>query len=66
MDYLYQMGRLVSNVAPISSDDAVQQIEVPADIQKGDLAFPCFRLAKEMKKAPNVIAEEIAEKINAS
>ncbi len=28
----------------------------------GDYAFPCFRLAKEFKKAPNLIAEELAEK----
>ncbi len=29
----------------------------------GDLAFPCFPLAKTMRKAPNMIAEEIASKI---
>ncbi len=29
----------------------------------GDLAFPCFPLAKRMRKAPVVIAQEIASKI---
>lgn len=32
----------------------------------GDFAFPCFQLAKVFRKAPNMIATEIAEKIPAS
>ena len=65
MDYSYQMGKLVAKVAQVSEDAAVRQVEVPSDQKKGDLAFPCFRLAKEMSKAPHVIASEVAEKINA-
>ena len=38
-------------------------IEVPPDDNMGDYAFPCFRLAKSLKKAPQVIATEIREKI---
>ena len=30
----------------------------------GDYAFPCFRLAKTLRKAPQAIAEEIREKID--
>ena len=37
--------------------------EIPKDSSKGDFAFPCFRLAKVMKKSPQIIAEEIKEKI---
>jgi arginyl-tRNA synthetase len=33
----------------------------PANL--GDYAFPCFSLAKEMKKSPAQIAQELAEKI---
>ena len=36
---------------------------MPKDTKNGDYAFPCFRLAKELKKAPPVIANEIKEKI---
>ncbi len=32
----------------------------------GDLAFPCFRLAKALKKGPPIIAKELAERIAAS
>lgn len=37
------------------------QIEVPPDSKLGDFAFPCFRLAKEMKKSPGDGAKEIAK-----
>ena len=32
----------------------------------GDLAFPAFSLAKVLRKAPQMIAADIAEKIDAS
>lgn len=41
-------------------------IEIPKGEQHGDLAFPCFQLAKEFRKAPNLIAAELAEKVNAN
>ena len=39
-------------------------IEIPKDTGNGDYAFPCFKLAKDLKKSPQAIAEEIKEKIN--
>lgn len=42
--------------------DAEPTLERPPE-GMGDLAFPCFPLAKTMRKAPNVIAQEIAAKI---
>ncbi len=44
-------------------DKIKEYIEVPKDDTKGDYAFPCFRLAKELRKAPQQIAQEIQEKI---
>lgn len=38
-------------------------IEIPPDDALGDYAYPCFTLAKEMKKAPAKIAEELAQKL---
>ncbi|HEO8418529.1 arginine--tRNA ligase [Niallia sp. FSL W8-0635] len=40
-----------------------QLLEKPKYAHLGDLAFPCFTLAKSMRKAPQLIAAEIAEKI---
>ncbi|MCA0971978.1 arginine--tRNA ligase [Halobacillus litoralis] len=39
-------------------------IEVPKKDSFGDLAFPCFQLAKTFRKSPQSIAEELASKIN--
>ena len=40
-------------------------IEVPPNKDMGDFAFPCFKLAKVFRKAPNMIAAELSEKIEA-
>ena len=36
-------------------------IEVPKNPELGDLAFPCFTLAKKLKQAPPLIASNLAE-----
>ena len=41
-----------------------EYIEVPSNKEMGDYSLPCFKLAKEMKKAPQVIANEIKEKLD--
>lgn len=43
-------------------DAAIERlIEVPNNPEHGDLAFPTFQLAKVLRKAPQMIAEEVAE-----
>lgn len=37
-------------------------IEIPPNSDMGDYAFPVFKLAKTFRKAPNLIAEELANK----
>jgi arginyl-tRNA synthetase len=36
-------------------------LELPKDPLLGDLAFPCFSLAKQLKKSPAIIANELKE-----
>ena len=38
-------------------------IEIPSNKEMGDYSFPCFRLAKNLKKAPQMIATELKEKL---
>ena len=42
---------------------AAASIETPPNPELGDLAFPCFRLAKALRKAPPAIAQQIAAAI---
>jgi len=44
---------------------SVEFLEHPSDPKNGDISFPCFRLAKAMRKAPPLIANSLAEKLSA-
>lgn len=47
----------------IPVQDLERLIEKPKNSEHGDLAFPCFTLAKLKKKAPSQIAQELSGKI---
>lgn len=51
------------NVEGLSANDISALIEIPPKPEMGDFAFPCFRLAKTMHKAPQLIAADIKEAI---
>ena len=48
----------------LSKDEIKELIENPPNPEMGDYSFPCFKLSKELRKAPNIIAEELVDKIN--
>ncbi|MDU2584617.1 arginine--tRNA ligase [uncultured Anaerococcus sp.] len=45
-------------------EEIYKQIEIPPQDNMGDYSFPCFSLAKTMRKNPALIAEDLAEKID--
>ncbi|MBE6552485.1 MAG: arginine--tRNA ligase [Ruminococcaceae bacterium] len=47
-------------------EEATKLITTPPDPELGDVTFPCFKLAKTMRKAPNMIAAELAERIGSA
>ena len=57
------IAKQISKTIEINEKKLETYIETPKDSKNGDYAFPCFRLAKELRKAPTVIASEIQEKI---
>ena len=44
-------------------DNIYEYIEVPANKEMGDYSLPCFKLARELKKAPQMIANDIKEQL---
>ena len=62
-DFKQIIANKISEATQIDEKELVTYIETPKDTQNGDYAFPCFRLAKELRKAPPIIANEIKEKI---
>lgn len=59
-----KIAELISkNIEGVDAADIIASIEIPPRPDMGDYAFPCFRLAKVMRKAPNIIAADIKEQI---
>ena len=55
--------KIKENIEEVEIESIINLIEVPKDTQNGDYSFPCFSLAKVFKKSPQIIAEELKEKI---
>ena len=56
---------LKEKIEDLTLEEIVALIEVPPNKEMGDFAFPCFKLAKVFRKAPNMIATDLAENIEA-
>ena len=56
---------LKEKIEDLTLEEIVALIEVPPNKEMGDFAFPCFKLAKVVRKAPNMIAADLAENIEA-
>ena len=63
IDYKQSIADSISIVTNVESNVLKQYIEKPPEQKLGDYAFPCFKLAKELKKSPQIIANEIKDKI---
>ena len=64
IDYREKIAQILDQkVEELTYEDAMGLIEVPADSKMGDFALPCFKLARILRKAPPLIAKEIAEAV---
>ena len=64
LQYVDKIADLIApQVEGLEKDEIRAMIEIPADSKMGDYAFPCFKLAKILRKAPPMIAKGIAEAI---
>ena len=63
IDFKQIIAKAIAEVVNIDEKELESYIEIPKDANNGDYAFPCFRLAKELKKAPPMIANDIKDKI---
>ncbi|MGL4799626.1 MAG: arginine--tRNA ligase [Cellulosilyticaceae bacterium] len=65
-DFKLELAALLSGqIESLSQEDIYNMIEVPTNTAMGDYAFPCFKLAKELRKAPPMIAKDIVEALPA-
>ena len=63
IDFKSIIAKAISEVVNIDETEIKKSIEKPKGTNNGDYAFPCFRLAKDLHKAPPMIANDIKENI---
>lgn len=64
IDFKNEVVKIISGLdEKLDEKEMISLIEVPPSYEMGDYAFPCFKLAKIFRKAPNLIAEDISNKI---
>jgi len=62
LNFKEEIAKLIAQqVEGLELAEIQDMIEVPQDHKMGDYAFPCFKLAKTLRKAPPLIAKGIAE-----
>ncbi len=63
MDFKKNIAILINKEIQGDLEEILNAIEIPSSQKLGDYAYPTFKLAKVFRKAPNIIASEIAEKL---
>ena len=63
INFKSEISKAISKASEIDENELYGYLEVPPNKEMGDYAFPCFKLAKTLKKAPPAIATELKEKI---
>ncbi|WP_218917103.1 arginine--tRNA ligase [Alicyclobacillus acidocaldarius] len=57
------IAHAIADVVARPTDEIARMLEYPPNPALGDLALPCFPFAREMRKNPVQIAEELAERV---
>ena len=64
INYKEEIAKLLNGlIEGMEYEEILSIIEVPTDEKMGDYAFPCFKLAKILRKAPPAIAGDLADRI---
>ncbi len=64
INFKKEIANKIAEVTKLNEVDLENYIEIPPNSELGDYAFPCFKLAKDLRKAPPMIANDIKENIN--
>lgn len=62
--YKQKVSTIICACLPTVTDKVIMSLlEYPSKSEMGDLCLPCFRLSKLLRKAPQLIAEELKDNI---
>ena len=63
LDFKQEIAKMISKTIDMNENEIKEYIETPKNLKMGDYSFPCFRMAKELKKSPVEIANQIKDNI---
>ncbi len=66
MNYKLLLAKAIKPYAEMDEETILNCLEAPPKMELGDAAFPCFNLAKTWYKAPQMIAADLASKLQAN
>ncbi len=66
MNYKNKIAQMICAVLEKDVDMIESMLEIPSNIDMGDFALPCFKLASVLRKSPLIIAKELAEEIESN
>ena len=62
-DFRAEAVEVIARYAKLDPAAVEKALTVPPKPEMGDLAFPCFIVAKQLKKAPAAIAQDLAKQV---
>ena len=63
INFKKEIATAIAQTTNLDANELENYLEIPPNSELGDYAFPCFRLAKDLRKAPPMIANDIKENI---
>ncbi|MCQ2547545.1 MAG: arginine--tRNA ligase [Clostridia bacterium] len=64
INYKQEIAKILDDkLVDLSLEEIENMLEIPADSKMGDFAFPCFKLARTLRKAPPLIAKDIVAQL---
>ncbi len=63
-DNIHKSVKAINPTAEIEVADVMDMLEYPPDASMGDLAFPCFKLSKTLRRSPVQIASQLSESLS--
>ncbi len=58
-----EIAQLIAPLVALEPVEVIELLEIPPEAEYGDIAFPCYTLAKKNKQSPPVIAKDLGDKL---
>ena len=63
INFKQEIAKAIAKTTKLNEKELENYIEIPPNSDLGDYAFPCFKLAKDLRKGPPMIANDIKENV---